>query len=656
MSSFAEKVSACIQGFDHLCNDPDIWINSDLEETCRQTSPLQLKNELMRFRVWTANTCAHKRGEGSLEHQLRDASNIRDQVARLLQDLEQLLSDAKGIITGAIIPWDQETHLMELEDDETDDSDSVESFLTEEPLSTELSQVLDGIVEDVNCLFRLSPSIQEPSPHDCFKQASSSDILDLETSDIAYLRREFPVASNAVLERFARTISHQRRYLRDNEARSFKGSVLPQHPNMDHTSSQGPQTTGAEQLDLILGASAAYTEQAPVPDIPEGATNGPFKCPFCSMIISISSRSSWKKHVFSDLNPYICIEESCPAPNQNFQDHHDWVNHIRQYHWRVWSCCFGCEEVFHSSDLVMDHLVEMHSEAATLLLQGGILLSSFVNVCEEPKPEDDSAECPLCKETQSTFVEYRQHIGYHYQDLALFKLPQLSVSDETKYGGQEEEAAEENYASISTSPEAPKSNTPHTYPLLRSEDIIFLKSEGVDYEASFPPFDIDNGGTRVIDVKNRVASIWKMPREKAHRAVLFYEGDELKGLETPIREFGIAHRSTILLALPPSSEPPSFGRNLTVEDFSRPYFSPKSFSSSGRKLTGEDFVRPTLPPTSLSSSLGRTLSGKDLSRSSLTKDDSFIEYPNEPDKLTDMVFDPLGVAREARLARFRGKS
>lgn len=200
---------------------------------------------------------------------------------------------------------------MELEDDETDDSDSVESFLTEEPLSTELSQVLDGIVEDVNCLFRLSPSIQEPSPHDCFKQASSSDILDLETSDIAYLRREFPVASNAVLERFARTISHQRRYLRylellqqnpssrlddnrDDEARSFKGSVLPQQPNMDHTSSQGPETTGAEQLDLILGASAAYTEQAPVPDIPEGATNGPFKCPFCSMIISISSRSSWK--------------------------------------------------------------------------------------------------------------------------------------------------------------------------------------------------------------------------------------------------------------------------------------------------------------------------------------------------------------------------
>jgi hypothetical protein len=199
---------------------------------------------------------------------------------------------------------------MELEDDETDDNGSVDSFLTEKPLSTELSQVVDGIVEDINCLFRLSSFIPEPSPHDCFKQASS-DIPNLETSDIAYLRHEFPLASNVVLERFARAISHQRRYLRylelsqqklssrlddnaDDEARRFEDSVIPQRYNLTHIFFQGPEKRAAQQLDLILGASAAYVEQAPVPDIPEGAANGPFKCPFCSMIISISSRFLWK--------------------------------------------------------------------------------------------------------------------------------------------------------------------------------------------------------------------------------------------------------------------------------------------------------------------------------------------------------------------------
>jgi hypothetical protein len=218
---------------------------------------------------------------------------------------------AKGIITGMIIPWDQGPHPMELGDDETDDNDSIDSFLTEKPLSTELSQVVDGIVEDINCLFRLSSFIPEQSPHDCFKQASSSDIPNLETSDIAYLRHKFPLASNVVLERFARAISHQRRYLRylelsqqklssrlddnaDDEARSFKDSVIPQRSNLTRFFFQGPEIRSAEQLDLILGASAAYVEQAPVPDIPEGAANGPFKCPFCSMIISISSRFLWK--------------------------------------------------------------------------------------------------------------------------------------------------------------------------------------------------------------------------------------------------------------------------------------------------------------------------------------------------------------------------
>ncbi|KAM0289399.1 hypothetical protein ACHAO9_006052 [Fusarium lateritium] len=303
MSCFAEKASACIQGFDELCNNASIWTNYNREDNGRddynaETALWKLKNELMRFRLWTVNTGAHEKGEGSLEHRLRDSSNIREQVARLLQDLEELLNDA-----GAVIPWDQEPNPMELEDDESNDNDSLESFLTEEPLSTELSQVIDSVVEDVNCLFRLSVSIHDPSPHDCFKQASSSDTLDIEATDLWYLRLEFPMASNIVLERFARAISHQREYLRYLELRQQN---LPSRfdENTDDEARTGAAraethnpsefVSSPEQLDLILGASTAYVEQAPVPDFPEGAENGPVKCPFCSMMVSISSRPLWK--------------------------------------------------------------------------------------------------------------------------------------------------------------------------------------------------------------------------------------------------------------------------------------------------------------------------------------------------------------------------
>lgn len=105
----------------------------------------------------------------------------------------------------------------------------------------------------------------------------------------------------------------------------------------------------------------------------------------------------------------------------------------------------------------------------------------------------------------------------------------------------------------------------------RAKMSFFLKSEGIVYPVYFPPFATIDGKTRVIDVKDHVASIWKMPRERAHRAVLFYKREELKGLATSsIRDYEIAHRSNILLALPTAFGPPSFRQKSTGEDFSRP--------------------------------------------------------------------------------------
>ncbi|KAM0487942.1 hypothetical protein ACHAP7_001760 [Fusarium lateritium] len=203
------------------------------------------------------------------------------------------------------------------------------------------------------------------------------------------------------------------------------------------------------------------------------------------------------------------------------------------------------------------HIFEIHPEASTSI-QGGSLLSSLVSTCEKPKPEGDSAECPLCKETQSNFVEYRQHIGCHYRYLALFKLPQLPSPDETKYDGQNKEVAD-------------LSNDTHMDLPLRGEDVVYLICEGLTYSVNLPLSAISDGQTRVIDVKDHVASIWKMPRERAHRAVLFYDGDELKGLETCIRDFGITHKSILLVTLPPTTGPPPFRRKLTGKSLSRPH-------------------------------------------------------------------------------------
>lgn len=96
MNTIADHVSACLQEFNSLCNSLAIWADSAPEKgTQSDISLLKLQNELSRFKVWSGNIGAHKKGRSSLDHRLRDASNIRDQVLELLEDLRESLKDGR---------------------------------------------------------------------------------------------------------------------------------------------------------------------------------------------------------------------------------------------------------------------------------------------------------------------------------------------------------------------------------------------------------------------------------------------------------------------------------------------------------------------------------------------------------------------------------
>lgn len=131
-----------------------------------------------------------------------------------------------------------------------------------------------------------------------------------------------------------------------------------------------------------------------------------------------------RKHVFSDLCAYICVEPECPAPDQDFQYRHQWIDHVRKYHWRIWTCCLGCDNTFTSLEEVVAHLTQVHSAAVS-----SANFKSLLSICEKPKPADDSAECPLCKEALDSFEQYQRHIAHHQEDLALFTIPQHSRHD-----------------------------------------------------------------------------------------------------------------------------------------------------------------------------------------------------------------------------------
>jgi hypothetical protein len=96
----ADYVLACLHGFKFLCDTPLIWESGLRKDASQQDdtdhmSLLKLKDERSRFMVWSGNIGAHRIGRSSLDHRLRDASNIRDHIIQILCNLIELLGDSK---------------------------------------------------------------------------------------------------------------------------------------------------------------------------------------------------------------------------------------------------------------------------------------------------------------------------------------------------------------------------------------------------------------------------------------------------------------------------------------------------------------------------------------------------------------------------------
>ncbi|RYP03946.1 hypothetical protein DL764_004780 [Monosporascus ibericus] len=211
------------------------------------------------------------------------------------------------------------------------------------------------------------------------------------------------------------------------------------HDNRSYISAASSVRLGSEEATLHLPS---------LRDVSKG--NAAFECPLCCGIQSISREYSWKRHAYQDLKAYVCTLGEGECDFKLFGDSKAWFNHELQCHRRQWTCIVCRKGPFRDQERFHSHVKQAHPDLEvnqwTVLLHAG----------QRPLDAIPAGDCPFCDEweqslraaaknqgtadnslresAESTIVvdppEFRRHVAFHMEQLALFAIPRDTGDDE----------------------------------------------------------------------------------------------------------------------------------------------------------------------------------------------------------------------------------
>ncbi|KAG7005773.1 hypothetical protein G7Y79_00018g045800 [Physcia stellaris] len=353
------------------------------------------KDELGRFKIWATNIGAHQIGPSSLDFRLRDASHIRDEVLTLIEDLQRTLQDVEDVLN-----------------DPTPSEDDVAPgpARTDGAPETELQQLHRSTVAIIRCLLQLTMVIRNPAQHSLLTETQPPDIAAFKPFDVDHVRNKYPAASEILVHRLGLALTRRRKLLRYRErhhAKLSRGIELGRSSEtgenasllsstlatnfQDFNAAHDPDSSTSQASGTSFASSLWTPGSTTIPEPPDNAIGGqPFQCPYCYYIITIENTREWRKHIFTDILPYVCTEIDCATPHRAYRSKRDWVNHQTRVH---------------SKQQETHYLVSQRESISPSCSVG----SGF--------------ECPLCRNKFGLEKAWEDHVAQHLQELALFVLP-----------------------------------------------------------------------------------------------------------------------------------------------------------------------------------------------------------------------------------------
>ncbi|EUC35521.1 hypothetical protein COCCADRAFT_24592 [Bipolaris zeicola 26-R-13] len=409
---------------------------------------LRMREELDRFSLFVGNIGALHRPESpmSIESRLQGANDVLTHIWGLLDDLKEVIGDLLDIVLG------EREEMVSVADETKDECGRGIS---------EVNELQEEISETVTRLFRVSTLIRRATPTDMFAKALSRNRYHFNDQfDISHDHRE----------KLADPLSHHEK--------SGGSAYKPQIPNIKQSLGSKPTldreslpsfftkatTIAAEKLAPQLNvadesdpddARSYTTISRSIDSDHESSTNvripkldslrtdrgKEFECPFCFRIKKFKIERMWKKHVFSDLRPYVCTFPDCDAPY--FGDINEWFQHEMTFH-RVDYKCFLCARFFNQEEKYILHLKREHEET---LDDGGEQTAR--DLSRKSLAQIPATDCLCCSDWSVRLKEqviqtsgsvptgilavtstvFKRHLAGHLEQLALFAIPISASTD-----------------------------------------------------------------------------------------------------------------------------------------------------------------------------------------------------------------------------------
>ncbi|KAH6642193.1 hypothetical protein C7974DRAFT_97147 [Boeremia exigua] len=439
VSTIANYVRECLRKLKHASASYE-EANVEIKEKLLNGS---ISDQAGRFRLWSSNIGAHQLGRSSLDYRLREASHIKDQILDLLREYIGVLDETVDIIKKNRPPWEDSS---DMQSECSGDEDFLQS-------TTELEQLVSNMADINTSLMHLSVAIRNPAPHDQFIGSRLIDISHFEDRDIDHVCSKFKLAQKFLQQRLGKGISRRRQYLQYRKSHRSKlehGIAEAQLDPHEHRATEETtvplakgESTVASSIPLnrktwpitypeiemtAYGDTLSQTSYAsstqdasklhPPPLPVAGRDGNPFECPLCYRFSSVKNTAAWRKHLYRDLQPYLCTFEDCRVADQMYESRNDWFDHELAEHRQRWECIEHCNLEFGSEEAFRLHLVVQHPR-----IGNGEQVVEFMKARRRMPQMDTEGDCALCGARLVSLIQLRRHLGRHLQELSLSAIP-----------------------------------------------------------------------------------------------------------------------------------------------------------------------------------------------------------------------------------------